>query len=173
MKYLSIIILLLFINSSSFAQVDAIDSYFSKYKEDDRFTMVYVSPKMFQMLSKVGAAAEEDIDPEIINMVANLKGLKILTTEHNATEIYEEAVSKINTKGYDELLTVRSEGDNVKFLVKDSDGGNIVQELLLLVGGDEFVMMSFIGDIDLRLVGKLAKTIDMKGANHLEKLNND
>lgn len=172
MKYLSIIILALFLGSTSYGQADAIDSYFSQYKDDERFTMVYVSPKMFQMLSKVGAAAEEDIDPEIINMVSNLKGLKILTTEENASEIYEEAISKINTSMYDELMTVRSEGDNVKFLVRDSDGGNIVQELLLLVGGDEFVMMSFVGDIDLRLVGKLAKTIDMKGANHLEKLDN-
>jgi len=172
MKYLRIISLLLFVSSSSFGQTDAIDSYFSKYKDDERFTMVYVAPKMFGMLAKVGAAAEEDIDQEIIDMVSNLKGLKILTTEVNANEIYNEAISKINTGSYDELMTVRSEGDNVKFLVKDSDGGNIVQELLLLVGGDEFVMMSFIGDIDLRLVGKLAKTIDMKGANHLEKLDN-
>lgn len=170
MKYLSIIILILFVSSSSFGQADAIESYFSQYKDDDRFTMVYVSPKMFQMLSKVGAAAEEDIDQEVIDMVSNLKGLKILTTEHNADEIYAEAIAKINTSAYEELLTVRSEGDNVKFLVKDSDGGNIVQELLLLVGGDEFVMMSFVGEIDLRLVGKLAKSIDMKGANHLEKL---
>jgi len=170
MKYLSIIILLLFISSSSFGQADAIDTYFSKYKDDDRFTMVYVSPKMFQMLSKVGAAAEEDLDQEIIDMVSNLKGLKILTTDNNPNEIYNEAITKINTSAYDELLTVRSEGDNVKFLVKDSNGGNIVQELLLLVGGDEFVMMSFIGDIDLRLVGRLAKTIDMKGANHLKIL---
>lgn len=170
MKYLSIVILLLFISSSSFGQTDAIDSYFSKYKDDERFTMVYVAPKMFGMLAKVGAAAEEDIDQEIIDMVSNLKGLKILTTDENADEIYNEAIAKIDTGSYEELMTVRSDGDNVKFLVKDSNGGNIVQELLLLVGGDEFVMMSFIGDIDLRLVGRLAKTIDMKGANHLEKL---
>jgi len=172
MKYLSIIILFLFIGTSSFGQADAIESYFSKYKDDDRFTMVYISPKMFQMLSKVGASAEEDIDQEVIDMVSNLKGLKILTTDYNADEIYKEAIAKINTGSYEELMTVRSDGDNVKFLVKDSDGGNIVQELLLLVGGDEFVMMSFIGEIDLRLIGKLAKSIDMKGANHLEKLDN-
>lgn len=173
MKYLSAIILFLFLGSTAFGQADAIEQYFSKYKDDERFTMVYVSPKMFQMISKIGQSAEEDIDPEIIDMVANLKGLKILTTEHNPKDMYHEAISEINTGLYEELLTVRSEGDDVKFMVKDSNGGNIVQELLLLVGGDEFVMMSFVGEIDLRLMGKLAKSIDVKGANHLDKLGQD
>lgn len=170
MKYLSAIILFLFLGSSAFGQADAIEKYFSKYKDDERFTMVYVSPKMFQMISKIGESADENIDPEIIDMVSNLKGLQILTTKVNPEAIYQEAISEINTNEYEELLTVRSEGDDVKFMVKDSDGGNIVQELLLLVGGDEFVMMSFVGEIDLRLMGRLAKTIDVKGANHLDKL---
>ncbi len=173
MKYLSSIILILFLSSTGFSQSDAIESYFSKYKDDDRFTMVYVSPKMFQMFSKVAEGAGEDLEDEIIEMVSSLKGLKILTTDVEGRNFYSEAIQKIDTKQYEELMTVRSEGDDVKFLVKDTDGGNIVQELLLLVGGDEFVMMSFVGDINLRQIGKLAKSLDMKGANHLEKLGND
>lgn len=173
MKYLSSIILILFLSSTGFSQGDAIENYFSKYKDDERFTMVYISPKMFQMFSKVAEGADEDIEDEIIQMVSSLEGLKILTTDIEGREFYSEAIQKIDTKQYEELMTVRSEGDDVKFLVKDTDGGNVVQELLLLVGGDEFVMMSFVGDINLRQIGKLAKSLDMKGANHLEKLGND
>ena len=132
--------------------------------------MVYVSPKMFQMFTKVAEGAGDDIEPEITEMISNLKGLKILTTDVDARDFYKEAIDMFDTSQYDELMTVRSEGDDVKFLVKDSDGGNVVDELLLLVGGDEFVMLSFVGEIDLRQIGRLARSIDMKGANHLEKL---
>ena len=171
MKYISSIILVFFLSATaSYAQGDGIERYFSKYKDDERFTMVYVSPKMFQMFTKVAEGVGDDIEPEIAEMISNLKGLKILTTEVNARDFYKEAIDMFDTSQYDELMTVRSEGDDVKFLVKDSDGGNVVDELLLLVGGDEFVMLSFVGEIDLRQIGRLARSIDMKGANHLEKL---
>jgi len=174
MKYLSSIILILFLASTGFSQSDAIETYFSKYKDDERFTMVYVSPKMFEMFTHVAEGAEvEDLEPEITDMISKLKGLKILTTEIDGREFYKEAIGKFNTSQYEELMTVRTDGDDVKFLVKDTNGGNIVQELLLLVGGDEFVMISFFGEINLRQVGRLAKSLDMKGANHLEKLGND
>ena len=173
MKYLSSILFILFISSTGFSQANAIDNYFQKYKDDERFTMVNVSPKMFEMFIHIAEGAEEDIDDEIVEMLASLKGLKILTTDIDGRDFYEEAIGKFDTSQYDELMTVRSKGDDVKFLVKDRDGGNIVQELLLLVGGDDFVMLSFVGDINLRQIGKLAKSLDMKGANHLEKLSND
>ncbi len=173
MKYIGIIIIILIGASACFGQADAIDKYFSKYKDDDRFTMVYVSPKMFSMFSKVAEGADEKIDQEITDMIANLKGLKILTSEINSAALYKEAISMINTNEYEELMTVRSEGDNVKFLVKDTDNGNIVQELLLLVGGDEFVLMSFVGDIDLKTIGRLAKSMDIKHVDKLEKLDHE
>jgi hypothetical protein len=65
-------------------------------------------------------------------------------------------------------MTVRDEGTNVEFLVKDT--GDIINELLLLVGGDEFVMMSFVGNIDLDKISKLANSLDIDGAQHLDKL---
>ena len=33
----------------AFAQEDAIQRFFSKYMEDERFSRVYISPKMMQM----------------------------------------------------------------------------------------------------------------------------
>jgi len=173
MKYLSLLILFMVSISTSYAQAGAIDTYFSKYKDDDRFTMVFVSPKMFQMFSKIADGADDKIDPELTEVISSLKGLRILTTEHEGRAFYKEAISTINTTSYEELMTVRSEGDDVKFLVKDTDGGNIVEELLLLVGGDEFVIMSFIGRINLKQIGKLAKQLDIDGVDHLEKLDHD
>lgn len=174
MKYLNVIFIGLFLSftTTSFGQADAIDTYFKKYKDDKNLTMVYVSPKMFQMFSKV---TEEEVDQEIVQVIKGLKGLKILAAENNGQMYYDEAVKQINTNEYEELMTVRDDDQNVKFMVKDSNNGNIVHELLLLVGGgdDKFVLMSFIGDIDLKKIGKLAKKMDIDGLDHLDKLNKD
>jgi len=166
----NIFLLLLFIGAgiSMNAQGDAITKYFEKYQDDDRFTVISISPKMFQLIANF---SEEDVDDEVLEMVKELRGLKILTTDVNPKEFYKEAVAKINTKEYEELMTIRDGDQNVQFLVKDQESKNIVNELLLLVGGDDdFVLMSFAGKIHLDKIAKLAKNMNIDGAEHLEKL---
>ncbi len=168
--FLIAFILICFVGSAS-AQNNAIDKYFDQYKDDERFTMVFISPKMFEMAVKV---AEENVEDDVVDILKEIKGLKILTTEHNPNEFYKEALKKINTNEYEELMTVRDEGQNVQFLVKDQQNGDIVNELLLLVGGeDEFVLMSFVGKIDLNKIGKLAKNMSINGTEHLIKLDKE
>ncbi len=165
------ILLFVGLGSTVFGQKDAVTKYFDKYKNDDRFTTVYVSPKMFQMIAQV---AQEEYDEDIVEMVRELEGLHILTTEHNSAQFYKEAIATINTNQYEELMTVRDGGQNVKFMVKDQEGGNVVNELLLLVGGeDEFVLLSFVGKIYLDKVAKLAKNLNINGAEHLRKLDKE
>ena len=52
----------LFTSLSSFAQEDAITKYFNKYMDDEKFSVVYISPKMFSMVSKIEI---EDMEPEL------------------------------------------------------------------------------------------------------------
>ncbi|GLR16356.1 DUF4252 domain-containing protein [Portibacter lacus] len=166
MKKISLILTMMVVAiASSFGQADAIEKYFDKYMDDENFTVVYISPKMFEMVAKI---APEDMDQETRDVIKDLKGLRILTTEYNTKAFYKEAKSLINTKEYEILMTVRDDGTNVEFLVKDS--GDIINELLLLVGGDEFVMMSFVGNIDLKKIAKLANSVDIDGMEHLKNL---
>ncbi len=153
------------------AQVDAISQYFEQYMDDERFTVVYISSKMFQMVSKLDIDELEDDDAQdIVNVIEDLRGLRILTTEENTMAFYKEAKQKINTKGYEVLMTVRDKGEeNVEFLVKEN--GDKIEELLLLVGGeDDFALISFVGNIDLDKISKLSKSLDVKGMEHLEKI---
>ena len=138
--------------------------------EDEAFTVVYLSPKLFELLGKLDIDELEDKEAEaVMEVVEDLKSLRVLTTEENAEKYYNEAVNMINTKEYEVLLTVRDDEENVQFLIKDQ--GNIINELLLLVGGtDEFVMVSFVGNIDLDKISKLAKKLDVDGVEHLDKL---
>ena len=152
---------------SSMAQEDAITKYFNKYIDDSKFSAVYISPKMFNMVSKIEI---DDMEPELQEVIRSMKGLRILHTEQNAMQYYNEALKTINTKEYELLLTARDEAENVRFMVKES--GDFVQELLMIVGGEKnFAMMSFIGNIDLKKIGKLAKALDIDNLEYLNKLN--
>jgi len=170
MKYI-ILLSLGLLSLNLHAQGDAIEKYFQQYIENNDFTVVFISPKMFQLISKLDLN-EVDNDPEaklIMETVSDIRGLRVLTTDVNPMERYKEAMQKINTKEYEVLVTVRDKGENVRIWVKETD--SVVEELLLLVGAvDEFVMLSFVGNIDLEKISKLANNIDVKGAEHLEKV---
>ena len=54
MRHTFLFLALVFISSLGLqAQNDAISRYFDQYVEDENFTTVYVSPKMFQILGKL------------------------------------------------------------------------------------------------------------------------
>jgi len=167
MKNIFSLALALFISLSASAQSDAIERFFKDYQENEDFSVVYVSPKMFKMVSKV---TNESEDKELAAIVKDLKGLRILTTKKSPAKIYSEANKRLNIKEYEELVTVKEKDSNIRFITKESNG--LISELLLLVGGkDEFVLMSFVGTIDLNKIAKLAKKLDIDGAEHLEKVN--
>ena len=167
MKSIFSLAIALLISMAASAQSDAIERFFQDYQEDPNFTVVYVSPKMFQMISKVTDGSE---DKELSSIVKDLKGLRILTSKVNPSKVYTEANKRLNIKEYEELVTVRDKDSNVRFVTKEANG--MINELLLLVGGkEEFVMMSFVGNIDLSKIARLAKKLNIDGAEHLEKIN--
>lgn len=152
--------------SMSFAQQDAITKYFDQYVDDPKFDVVYVSPKMFEMVSKIEI---DEMDEEIQEVIRELKGLRILHTEENAKALYKEARSKISLDEYELVVQARDGDENVRIMVKDE--GDIVKELFMLIGGENnFAMISFVGNIDLKKIGKIAKALDVDGLEHLKKL---
>jgi hypothetical protein len=149
------------------AQTDAITRYFDKYLDDESFTVVYITPKMFQMIAKLDLKDKDAKD--IKEALQDLKGLRILQTEVNAPQHYKEVVSQFNAVEYELLMTVRSKGENVRFWTKEANG--VISELLMLVGGvKEFTLISFIGNINLDKISKLANKLKVDGTEHLEDL---
>lgn len=163
MRYLlfAFTLLLLAASQPAQAQADAISKYFAKYVEDERFTVVYISPKMFQLIDKMDIDLDDDEAQAIKNVVKDLRGLRVLVAEENSMQFYKEALSMINKKEYEVLMTVRNKGEeSVDFLIKDN-GADIIDELLMIVGGpEEFVLMSIVGQIDINKISEMAKAFE-------------
>jgi hypothetical protein len=162
----AILLPLLLIGAGAFAQDDAISKFFGKYVDDSRFTVVSVSPKMFRLLSKVNW---DTIPSDLKQTIGKLQSLRILSTETTPQGFYKEALTRIDRKEYEELITVRSSKENVHFLVKES--GGIIHELLMVaVDENGFTLMSFVGDIDLDKLSRLSSSMGIKGMENLKNI---
>jgi hypothetical protein len=148
---------------------DGIVKFFNNYLDDERFTVVYITPKMFQMIAKLDA---KDPDYQSVKTILqDLKGLRVLTTEDkNANQFYREALAKFNSNEYELLMKVRDKGENVHFWTKENPNGTIGELLLLVGGAKEFTLISFVGNIDLQKISKLADKLKIEGAEHLKDL---
>jgi hypothetical protein len=166
MKNIIITLVLLFAMQAAFAQNNAIEKYFQKYEDKESFTSVYVSEYMFSLFADIDMENAED--KEVMEILQGLKSLQVLTTDEDGKKYYEEAIKLIDQNEYKVLMKVKDGDTNVRFLIKKE--GNKVKELLLLVGGDEFVLLSIMGDINLNKISKLAKHIDIQGMEHLDKV---
>lgn len=173
MKKLAIVVLTLAFGMSAMAQDNAITKHFSNYASDTAFTKVTVTSKMFSLFTEI--EGEDEAEKEVLDAMSKLKGIKVLISEDpkDPSGLYKNAVSKIEKdKTYEELMSVEDGRENVKFMIRDK--GGIIQELLMIVGGnDEFLVLSLFGEIDLKQIAKLSSVMNMKGMNHLKALSND
>jgi len=165
MKYLLSLLLFLF-TAPAFAQNvprDVISNYFAEYVDDQDFTVVYVSGKIFQLVKDAKLDLDELNEAEveaILRVVKDIQGIRILHTDLNAMQHWKKAKSRIPTDKYELLFKVRTQdGDNVEAFIQDEQA--VISELFLLIGAaDNFAMLSFVGNIDLTRLSDLQRAIE-------------
>lgn len=167
MKKIILNLVLLFSPFFLVAQNSPVDELFEKYSGKEGFTSVYITSYMFSMFADM-----ETEDPEFDELVKNLTGIKILATDETYAgnaNFYTEIINKLPLSKYKELMVIKEKDQDVKFLIHEKDGKII--ELLLLAGGkNENVLISIQGNIDLKNISKLSKSMKIEGLEHLEEI---
>jgi hypothetical protein len=170
MKKLIVLFALVIAGTGLQAQADAIDTFFKQYLDDPRFSVIYIGPRLFQMFGDMeldGVEFDDEEEEAVLEIAKGLKGLRILTAEEDIDGLYEEAMRKIDTSGYEILMKIRdNDGSNLDFFIKEN-GDNKISELFMIAGGDgeDFVLMSFVGNMSIDEVTKMAKGIKNKNRN--------
>lgn len=153
------------------AQSTAISQYFDKYVEDPSFMHINISGKMFQMMANIEFETEEE-QQLIQESLGKIKRVQVLGKEDSVDgrKMYNEAIGLVEGKGFEELMSVREEDKDIRFLIKEKN--NKIDELFMVMGGkDEFGMLSIVGDgIDINALYKLSKSVGMEGFEELEFL---
>lgn len=150
------------------AQDDAIEKFYSKYMQDDRFSRVFISPKMMQMAGGFLQSSSKDTDQDAQNLgelVSKIKGIRILNGEKvRGDQMFDEAIKTLNTNRYEELMDIKDKSQSLKFMVREEKGK--IRELLMVSGTEnEFTLLSMIGEFtyeDLRL---LSEKTNLPGMN--------
>lgn len=151
------------------AQNDAISKFFSKYEEDMDFTVVNITGRMFNLFTDLEIENKED--KEVLDAISKLTGLKILARDDysNSRTLYKEANSLLPRTEYDELMTIRDEDKNMRFVVKEKN--KKITELVMVMGGErEFFILSLVGDIDLNQIANISSKMNVDGLEGLKKL---
>lgn len=170
MKYTYIVTLLasVMLSMGAMAQSNSIDKYYEQYQDDDRFTRISISSRMFGLFSNFDR--EDEAEQEVVETISKLKGLKILVADSipEAKSIYQAAV-KQPSRDMEELMTVQNAGQELRFFITEADG--IISELLMVSYDQQSVMlMSLVGDIDLAQISKLSNKMNIDGFEHLENI---
>ena len=170
MKYqiISIFVLLLFPLTVFGQNGEAIDKLFEKYSGKEGITSVYISSKMFSLFSN-----QETKDEELDDLLSRLKSIRILTVEdsllNRKINFYEELKRTADFSAYEELMVVNESSGVTKFLIRGN--GKTVDELLVISGGSQGnTMISIKGDLDMKNISGLSRTIGIDQLGELEKL---
>lgn len=161
-------VMLLVVSFSAASAQDVISKFFTKYQNDESFTNVNISSKMFGLFTQMDAETPED--KEVLDAISKLKGLKILAKENarNSRELYKEALSLI-PKNFEELMSVRDKDKDMKFMI-DENAGKISEMLMVVGGNEEFMILSIFGEIDLKQISRIGSKMNIKGLENLQNM---
>ena len=168
MKKLVLIIAILVTPLMSFAQ----GGLFDKYEDMEGVGSGVVNSKMFQMISSIEIDMDDPEAAAMFEMIKKIKSLKFLTT---------------GDKSISTQMSFKDGNQTVKFYVREGANSNEVKELLMFVNGlkeltkdsdisingekreIETVIVSLLGDINLKEISKITKSMNIPGGEHLKK----
>lgn len=159
------------------AQSSPTDAMFEKYGSQDGFTTVQVAKELFSMFAEISKESTDAEIKELENVLNKLDYIRVLmydtqskVKKNDLVNQFRSDLSNIKLQGFTELMIVKESGNEFKFMVKKAGSGRISELLLLIKGATESGFVSITGDIDMKSIGKLSKTMNIKGLEKLDKI---
>jgi len=169
MKKLMMGVVGMVLSIATYAQGDAISKFFAKYQDDETFTQVKVSQKMFGLFTNMEVDKPED--KEVLDAISKIQGLRVLAKHQtrDSRTLYKEALGMI-PGNYEELMSVRDKDKDMKFYIKEISSGKIGELVMVMGGNDEFMLLSLFGEIDLKKIAHIGRKMNIEGLQNLEKI---
>jgi hypothetical protein len=171
---------MVFLPIKTFSQ-SATDALFEKYGAKDGFTTVHITKELFSLFGEITENADDEDVQELNEVIDNLDYIRILMYENSNDNKYanestlqnfKDDLDDVKLKNFTELMTVKEQDEVIKFMIRKD--GKIIKELLLLINQDnEAGFISITGNINLKSISKLAKSMDINGLDQLQKIDED
>lgn len=158
MKRIVLLVMVVAFPAFILAQNGAVDKLFNKYSGKEGVTTVSISPELFQMVNSMGI--EEIEDAEI--PFEKISSVKVLTIEDEDqwpdVNFYTEISKDLDVSNFEEVMTVNDGGEMVRIWMKVEK--KEMSEFLLIVGGDDNVLVYITGNFNMNDLEELAESVD-------------
>ncbi|NOZ34784.1 MAG: DUF4252 domain-containing protein [Chlorobi bacterium] len=170
MKHLTIAFFML-ISIWTTAQETQAVKFFNKYSGQKGYTSVYITKYMFDLFAKISNDTE---DKEFHEITSKLNAIKILTLDSalnakNSIKFNKELLQNLPKSIYKQLMIVKDGKQTVNFLINKKND-KISEFLMIVYGEGDPVLIMLEGDINLKNIAKLSKTMDVNDFKYLEKI---
>jgi hypothetical protein len=171
MKNKFLILVILLIPFLTMAQETPANTFYEKYSGQEGYTSVYITQYMFELFAKIN---NDEEDKEFKEITSKLNSIKILTIDSalnvkSNRSFDQELLSSLPETIYKDLMVIKDGKQTVRFLINEKK--NQISEFLMVVYGDGDPVLIFLeGDIDLKQVSKLSKTMNVDGFEYLENV---
>ncbi|MEM8527303.1 MAG: DUF4252 domain-containing protein [Bacteroidota bacterium] len=144
MKNSLFLFLFLFISSPFFAQVQTIDDFYAKHKREGEAMSLNLPGFLIRLGASIASLeAEDEAERVALEIVKDVRRAKILAGENlriGGSEI-QQLVSDLATEGFEELMTVRSEGSTMNVIIRERK--DIIRSVVLIVNDNgDFTLIS-------------------------------
>lgn len=173
MKKILFIFILMFSSLNIFGQSDKLNQLFDQYQDTEGVTSIKIAKPMFRLIGNLNIEDEDlkKIKP-LINKVNSLKILVVdkpdsnnkdsIVAYNNFQKVQKSMLSALKNLNYEELMTVNSKDNKIKFLAANTNS-NVLDNLLLSINGeDSNVLMMLDGKISMDDVSNLVNDVKEK-----------
>jgi hypothetical protein len=171
MKTYILLITLLLAGLTGFSQSQAVMDFHNKYKDNGKYLSVRIDGGLLNLLS--GIETNDKEAQEMLDAMGKIDAINVHSIDRDEDDFEESDIEKfkkeVKKEKYDELMIVRDGDTDVDFLIKEKKGK--ISDLLLVVDEpDEFVIVNISGEIDMKTIAKITENLDIKGCDHMDKL---
>jgi hypothetical protein len=167
MKKIFISAAILFFSISLFAQPSGFDRLYYQYKGEEGVVALKIPGFVMKL-----AASIADLDREEKKLLKSLRSVTVLTIEesHLYPEVnFTEEINLSNMKnGYKMLMQVHDGNEDVIIAAREKNGK--LRDLIVVVGGDDNVLVHVRGRMDCDLLENLAEVAGVDELHFTAKL---
>lgn len=140
---------------------DFVTRFLDGRKADANLQCVSISPKMFQQVLE---SEDGNRSQELLDMMAQLKSMQMLTSNVDGKVYYEEALELLekHPERFKPFGAYGDESENSKLVVRERRG-KIVELVMLANNDDLFAVIDFTGDMNEEFIRRIAETVKSKG----------
>ncbi|MBL7817673.1 MAG: DUF4252 domain-containing protein [Saprospiraceae bacterium] len=165
-KLLFLTFILLTINTLAQAQTESIDRFVRKYKRSATGEKVDITVPGWLIRFGTKFIKEEDLEGVDIQAIARkISEVRVVSIEGGSKIPHTDFMRLINdakSENFEELLNIRSDGDNVHILMREKKG--FIRDLFIMVQDNdgEFVLLDIGGKFTMEDINQAIQEVKIK-----------